>query len=118
VSKIMGETDGLGQLFVQLQRARGGAGYLRDLERMGKPSSVQITLVVDEDLGFVDQSTKRGGMHDAIAIALIFGSIFRAGLSMAAPPGMLGMGGIRRKRAHVVCPLTVLCPSTMICPLI
>jgi hypothetical protein len=46
-------------------------------------------------------------MHDAIAIALIFGSIFRAGLRITAPPGMLGMGGIRRERAHVICSLTV-----------
>jgi hypothetical protein len=105
VSKVMGQTDGLGQFFVQVQRAGGGARYLRDLERMGQPSSVEIAFVVDEDLGLVDQSTKRGGMHDAIAIALKFGSILRGRLRIAAPSGILGMGRIRRQRAHVTRPL-------------
>ena len=70
--EIMGEADGLGQFLVQLHRAGDGARYLRDLQRMRQPRSVQIALVIDEHLGLVDQPAKRGGMHDAIAVALIF----------------------------------------------
>ena len=97
MAKIMGETDGLGQFLVELQRARSGSGYLRDLERMGQPRSVQIALVVDEDLGLVDQPAKCGGMNDAIAVALIFRAVFGLGLGMAAAAGMFRMSGIGRE---------------------
>ena len=73
--------------------------------------------MVDEDLGLVDQSTKRGGMHDAIAIALIFGSILGGKLRKAAPPSLLGMGRIRRKRAHVTRPRNVTRPRIVTRPL-
>ena len=107
VPKIVREADRLGQLFVELQCAGGGSGYLRDLERMGQAGSIQITFVVDEHLGLVDQPPKCGGVHDAIAIALIFGSILGGRLWVAAPPRMLGMGGIRRKPAHLKCSASV-----------
>jgi hypothetical protein len=58
-------------------------------------------------------------MHDAIAIALIFGSILGGGLGITAPPGMLGVGGIRRKRAHVTGrPRILACLRILACPLI
>ena len=49
-------------------------------------------------------------MHDAIAIALIFGSVLRGRLRMTAPSRMLGMGRKRRKRAHVTRPLILARP--------
>jgi Holliday junction resolvasome RuvABC endonuclease subunit len=30
----------------------------------------QIAFMVQKDLGFIDQAAKRGGMHDAVAVAL------------------------------------------------
>jgi hypothetical protein len=31
----------------------------------------QITFVVEEDLCFIDQATKRCGMHDTVTVALV-----------------------------------------------
>ena len=41
---------------------------------MGEPRAVQVALVVDEHLGLVDEAAERGGMHDAVAVALVFAS--------------------------------------------
>jgi hypothetical protein len=43
---------------------------------MRQPGSVQVALVVYEDLGLVDQPAKCGGMNDAIAVALILRAVF------------------------------------------
>jgi hypothetical protein len=97
VPKIMGEANGLGQNLVELQRPRDGARDLRHLERVRQPRLVQIALVIDEHLGLVDQPAERGGMHDAIAVALIFGAVCGLGLGMAPAARMLIVSGIGRR---------------------
>src|ERR1700683_32666 len=72
---------------------------------MGQPSSVQITLVVDEDLGLIHQAAKGSGMKDAIAVTLIFRAIFGFRFGMAAAAGMFRMRGIGREAAHLTNPL-------------
>jgi hypothetical protein len=47
---------------------------LRHLQRMRQPGAEQVALVVDEDLGLVDQAPERGAVHDAVAVALVFGA--------------------------------------------
>jgi hypothetical protein len=64
---------------------------------MRQARSVQVTFVVDEDLGLVDKSAKRGGMDDAVTIALILTAI--AGRWFCDPPAATGgfVRGIRSK---------------------
>jgi hypothetical protein len=68
---------------------------------MGQPSSVQVALVVDEDLGLVNQAAKCGGMYDAIAVALILGAVFGFRFGMAAAAGMLRVSGIGCEGVHL-----------------
>ena len=70
VAEVVGQRDGFGQIFVQPQRAGDGAGKLRYLQRMREPGAEQVALVVQEHLRFVDQPPERGGVHDAVAVAL------------------------------------------------
>ena len=51
MTEVVGERQGLGEVFVELQRPRQGAGDLRHLERVGEPGAVVVALVVEEDLG-------------------------------------------------------------------
>jgi hypothetical protein len=68
--KIVREANSLGQRLVQAEHAGDRAPDLCDFHRVRQSCSVEITLVVDEDLRLVDQPTKGIGVHDAIAITL------------------------------------------------
>jgi hypothetical protein len=46
----------LHQIFIQRQRTCDGTRKLRDFKRMRKPGAEQVTLMVEEYLGFVHQS--------------------------------------------------------------
>jgi hypothetical protein len=69
---------------------------------MRQPGSVQVAFVVDEDLGLVDQSAKRRGMNDSIAVALVFRPVCGRGFRVAAAARVLGMRGIGREAVHAV----------------
>ena len=49
-------------------------GQLGQLDRMREAGSKQVAFVIEEHLRLVDQPPERGGMHDAIPIALVFGA--------------------------------------------
>ena len=66
------------------QRARDRAAELRDLERMRQPRAEQVAFVVEEHLRLVDQAAERGGVHDAVAVALELGARGRRRLRVAA----------------------------------
>ena len=70
MSQVMCERDRLDQILVQTQAARDAARELRHLERMGQAGAEQVALVVQEDLGLVDQAPERARMDDAVAVAL------------------------------------------------
>ena len=70
VAEVVRQGDRFHQVLVEPQRARDRAAELRDLQRMREPRAEQVAFVVQEDLGLVDQPPERGGMHDAVAIAL------------------------------------------------
>src|SRR6202044_3969866 len=93
----------LGQILIQPQSARDGAGDLRDFNAVSQPGAVEITLMIDENLSFVLQLSKRRAVDDAVAIALPGGSGFRLGL-MIQPPTQRGSGdrvsSQRRGREH------------------
>jgi len=94
VAQVVGQRDGFHQIFVELQGPGDRAAQLGDFERMGQPGSKQVTFMVQEDLRLVDQAPESGGMHDAVAVALVLGSGRRRLLGMkpaARPRGIAGM---------------------------
>src|SRR5450631_3498155 len=100
VPQVVSQANGFRQHFVQTQCARDGACNLSHLERMREPGPKQVSLMIDEHLGFVDQPAKYRGMHDSIAVALIFGAIRGRRFRMAAAAGTFFVCGIRRQLRH------------------
>ena len=94
VAEVVGERDRLDQVFVQAEFARHRAPELRHLERVRQPGAEQVALVVEEDLGLVDEAPKRGAVDDAVAIALEFVARRRRLLRMAAAPGTPRVAGV------------------------
>lgn len=62
---------------------------------MREPRTEQIALMVEEYLGLVDQPPERGGMHDAVAVPLVFRTRRRRRLGMAPALGARRVTGIR-----------------------
>ena len=58
VTQVMRQRNGLDQVFIQTQGAGDRAAELRDFQRMRQPCAEQIALVVQKNLGFVDQPSK------------------------------------------------------------
>ena len=67
---------------------------------MRQARSVEVTLVIDEDLCFVDKPAKCGGMDDAVAIALILATIGGGRFFVAPAPTLRLVGRIRCKSGH------------------
>jgi hypothetical protein len=62
---------------------------------MSEACAVEIAFVIDEDLGLLDPSAKRGGMNNSVAVALKFAAI-RWGLLRVAAAFRVGRGdGVR-----------------------
>ena len=97
MAEVVGKRKRLGQILIDMKRARHGAGDLRHFEAMGEPRPVMIALVIDEDLGLVGQPAEGGRMQDAVAVA----GIKRAGRARRfrheAPPALALIRGIRRQ---------------------
>src|SRR5207248_652747 len=71
---------------------------LRHLERVGQAGAVIITLVLDENLGFMLQAPECRGMNDAVAVALIASPCRAFLLRPAAPEAFCQIRGIGRTR--------------------
>jgi hypothetical protein len=95
VAEVVGQRQGFRQVFVQAQHARQRAADLGDLQAVGQAGAEQVALVVDEHLGLVFQAAEGGGMHDAVAVALEFGTRCGGRFRMAAALGFGGFCGIR-----------------------
>ena len=70
MAQIVRQSERLGEIVVEPERARQRAGDLRDLKGMGQTGAVMIALMRHENLGFVGEATKRRGMNDPVAVAL------------------------------------------------
>ena len=70
VPQVVAERDRLGEVLVEAERPGGGAGDLRDVERVGQPHPVVVALGRQEHLGLVLEPAERLGVDDAIAVAL------------------------------------------------
>ena len=99
VAQVVRQRNGLGQILVQAKRACDGTRQLRHLQRMRQPGAEQVAFVVEEHLGLVDQPAERGGVHDAVAVALkvVARGRWRDRVAPAARlGGVAGVGGQRR----------------------
>src|ERR671916_1628555 len=70
VPQVVPETDRLGEVLVQPERARDPARDAARLERVREPGAVVIALGRDEDLRLVLQPPERLRVHDPVAVAL------------------------------------------------
>ena len=95
VAEVVREADGLDEVLIEPHGARHGSGNLRDLEGVSQTRSVEITFVIDEDLGLVDEAAKCRGVDDAVAIALELAAISRGIFRVAAAPGIGRAYGVR-----------------------
>ena len=93
VAEVVRQRDGLDQVFIEGQRAGNRAAELRHFQRMGQAGAEQVALVIEEDLRLVDQAAKRGGVNDAVTVALERRAGRRGCFGMAATAGL---GRIRR----------------------
>src|SRR5437763_1799394 len=70
VAEVVPQTDRLHQVLVEPQRARDGARDLCDLQRVGEPRPVVVTLGRHEHLGLMLEPPERLGVHDPVPVAL------------------------------------------------
>ena len=99
VAEIVRQRHRLGEILVELERAGDGAGELPDLDRVREPGAEMVALVGHEDLGLVRQPAKRGGMDDAVAVALKLRSRPRRRLGVEG-----GRGCAAGRRRSGLCP--------------
>ena len=70
VAEVVAEPDRLGQVLVEAERARDGAGDPAGLQGVGEAGAVVVALGGDEDLGLVLEPAKRLRVDDPVAVAL------------------------------------------------
>ena len=70
VPQIMGQGYSLDEVFIQLQGTRNTPAQLRDFERVCQTGTKKVAFMVQKDLGFVDQTSERRGMNDAVPVTL------------------------------------------------
>ena len=94
VAEVVGQRQRFRQVLVEAELPGQGTGDLRHFQRMGQPGAVMIALVEHENLGFVLETAKCGGMDHPVAIP----AERAAGLARrfreqpaAAPPGVAGI---------------------------
>jgi hypothetical protein len=95
VAQVVSQGDRFDQVFIQAQGTRNRAAQLCDLQRVRHAGAKQIALVVQENLGFVDQSSESGRVDDAIAVTLVRvakarGMRWGIGLCMSSTPRLRG----------------------------
>src|SRR5690606_9960560 len=101
VAQIVAERQGLGQVLMEPQGAGNRTGDLADLERMGQAIAEMPAFVMQENLRLVLKPAEGGGMDDAVAVALEFGTRRAGAGAVKAAQGQIGPAGIGGGLAHV-----------------
>ena len=106
MAKVMGQRQRFGEILVETELPRDGAGDLRHFQRMGEPGPVMIALVEHEHLGLVLETAKCRRMDHPVAIPAkrAAGRTFWLGEQPAATaPGVAGIKrpGSRHSNRHV-----------------
>ena len=84
VPEVVGERHRFREVLVEGQRARRGAGDLRDLEGVGQAGPEVVAFVVDEHLGLVLQPAEGAAVDDPVTVALERAAQRAFGLQVAA----------------------------------
>ena len=95
VSKIVSQSDGLGEVFIKEQGACHGTGNLAHFEGMRQPCAVMIAFGCEEDLRFPLEPAKRFGVDDAVAVPLKGCPVVMLFLGILAAAGSAREGGVR-----------------------
>ena len=95
VPDVMGQTDRLGQVFVESQRSGDRSPDLGDVEGVGEPGDVVVVVGVDEHLGLVLEAAERIGVDDAVAVAFETGPVGVGGFFDQPSAAGRGSGGGR-----------------------
>ena len=74
MAEIVGQGDGFGQVFVEVEGAGDAAGDGGDLDGVGQAGAEMIARAVEENLRLVFQAAKGARVDDAVAVALEFGA--------------------------------------------
>ncbi|OIQ66734.1 hypothetical protein GALL_516950 [mine drainage metagenome] len=93
--QIMRQRNGLHQIFIEPERTSDGTAQLRDLQRMRQTGTKQVTFMVQKHLGFVHQAPKSRAVHNAVAVALVFGACQSRFLRKAPAPCSGWVTGVR-----------------------
>ena len=101
MTQIMCQGHRLDQVFVQAQRPADRPPQLRHLQRMGQTGPKQVTLVVQKNLGLVDQAPKRRAVDDPVPIALEVGARRCNRLGVPAPTRKRRITGINGQSHEV-----------------
>jgi hypothetical protein len=70
MAEIVGKTDGLDEILIEVHGSSDGACDLRHFKGVSEAGPVQIPFMIDEDLCLVDQSPESGRVNHPIAIPL------------------------------------------------
>ena len=85
MSEVVSESDRLGQVLIQAQSTRQRTRDLGNLKGMCQASAVMVASGGKKDLCFIHQAAERLAMDDAVAVALIFGTVIAARQGNIAP---------------------------------
>jgi hypothetical protein len=97
MTQIMGQRDGFCEVFVEAEAACQHTRNLRDLKGVCQACTKQIAFVINKDLRFVFEPTKRTCVNNTIAITLEFAAIRGSGLWVTPPATRLWTAGVHSK---------------------
>ena len=98
VAEVVRQSQRLGQVLVEDEHAGNRPGDLCHLQAVGEARAVVVALVEHEHLRLVGEAAERGGVHDAIAVALVGGAHGAAGLGIYPASAGVRLGCIGRHR--------------------
>jgi len=96
VAKIVGQSQGLGQVFVQVQRPRQRPRDLRHLERVRQAGAIVVALVVKKHLRLVLEAAEGRRVDDAVSVALERGPTATRRFGDQTAPAVGRIGGVWR----------------------
>ena len=100
MAEVMHQRQGFGQIHVEVECSRDGAGNLRNLDGVSEPVAKVIGIAPRENLSLVFQPPKGARMDDAVAVALVVVAIRMRRLREAASAGMFHLHRVAGQHAR------------------
>src|SRR4028118_1770597 len=106
VAEVVAEGYGFGEVFVEVEGAGDGAGYLHHLQRVGEAGTEVVAVGGYKDLGLVHEAAEGFGVDDPVPVALELVAHTVRGLGpdasrarLAGPVPSRKLGRVRRLHA-------------------